>query len=360
MIEEVKVHIDKVGFKDKESVKQNVGTIKNRVQKSEPIKIDIDKFVDAIESGKTFSPAIMKGTTKNDFVEQQVFPVDIDNNNEETPILQIQDAIDICNENNLPLAFYYPSFSHTEEKPKYRLVFILDKAITDRNERNLIMNYLCSLFEQADKSCVNEDRIFYGTDKKVIKCDTTNLVKAEDILNLSPPKADKEFSNQNVLKNYDNELEKLKQEFDFCNYLAERNGGIKSNNGNCVTFYKCEVCGHNEDLAYYRDTNTFKCFGANGGQCGSIIDYLMIVEKLNLKEAINKFKYELCGIERKIIKSINAKDLLSMDLKKPYVVIEDMLYQGFTILAGPPKIRKKLVMFRFMHFCLHRTTLFRI
>lgn len=93
---------------------------------------------------------------------------------------------------------------------------------------------------------------------------------------------------------------------------------------------------------------------------GSIIDYLMLTENLTIEKAIDKFKYELCGIERKSIKSINAKDLLSMDLKKPYVVIENMLYQGFTILAGPPKIRKKLVMPRLMCFCLHRTTIFRI
>lgn len=360
MIEELKLHIDKVGFKDKETVKQNVGTIKNRVQNSNPIVINVDEFIKAIEEGKTFSPAIMKGTKGTDFMEQQIFPIDIDNNNDKLPILQIQDAIDICNKNNLPLMLYYPSFSHTEEKPKYRLVFVLDKAITNRNDRNLIMNNLCSLFGQADKICVNEDRLFFGTDKKVIKCDTINLVKAEDILKLLPTKTDKEFSNENTSKNYDKELEKLKQEFDFCSYLAERNGGIKSNNGNCITFYKCEVCGHNEDLAYYRDTNTFKCFGANGGQSGSIIKYLMIVNDITAKEAIDIFKYELCGIERKSIKSINAKDLLSMDLKEPYVVVENMLYQGLTILAGPPKIREKLVMLRLVYFYLHRTTFFRI
>lgn len=77
-----------------------------------------------------------------------------------------------------------------------------------------------------------------------------------------------------------------------------------------------------------------------GDNLGSIIDYLMITEKLTLKQAIDKFKYELCGIERKAIKSISAKDLLSMNLKKPYIVVENMLYQGFTILAGPPKIGK--------------------
>lgn len=360
MIKTIKLHIDSVGFKNKKLVKKNVGIIKKRVQQSKPIEINVDQFIEAIECGKTFSPAIMKGTKRNDFIEQQIFPIDIDNNNTNLAILQVQDAINICNKNNLPLAFYYPSFSHTEEKPKYRLVFILDKAITDRKERNLIMNYLCSLFEQADKSCVNEDRIFYGTNKKVVKCDITNPVMKKHILTLISSQKENKILNEDTSKKYNKELEKLKQEFDFCGYLERRNGGIKSDNGNYVTFYKCEVCGHNEDLVYYRDTNTFKCFGANGGQCGSIIDYLMIIENLTLKQAINKFKYELCGIERKSIKSINAKELLSMNLKKPYVVVENMLYQGFTILAGPPKIRKKLVMPRLMYLCLHRTTFFRI
>lgn len=93
---------------------------------------------------------------------------------------------------------------------------------------------------------------------------------------------------------------------------------------------------------------------------GSIINYLMITENLTTKQAIDKFKYELCGIKKKEIQSINAKDLLSKDLKDPYIVIENMLYQGFTILAGPPKIREKLVMPRFMYFCLYWTTFFRI
>lgn len=266
MIKTIKLHIDNVGYKNKKLVKQNVRAIKNRVQHSKPIVISADEFVKALEEGKTFSPAIMKGTKKSDFIEQQIFAIDIDNNNENLPILQIQDAINICNKNNLSLAFYYPSFSHTEEKPKYRLIFVLDKVITNKDERNLIMNNLCSLFEQADKSCVNEDRIFYGTNKKVIKCDITNPVKKENILSLSSLKIENKDFNGDTQKKYNKELEKLKQEFDFCSYLAQRNGGIKSDNGNCVTFYKCEVCGHNDDLAYYRDSNTFKCFGANGGQ----------------------------------------------------------------------------------------------
>lgn len=74
---------------------------------------------------------------------------------------------------------------------------------------------------------------------------------------------------------------------------------------------------------------------------GSIIDYLIITEKLTLKQAIDKFKYELCGIAKtNTIKSYTLEELFSMDLKEPYFVVENLLCQGLNILAGPPKIGK--------------------
>lgn len=264
MIEKIELHIDTIGYTDKLSAKENMDNIKYRVQKSNSVVITIDQLIQDIQIGKSFSPAVMKGMKANDFIKQQLFAVDIDNKNEKAPILQIQDALNICNQNNLPVLFYYPSFSHTKDIPKYRLVFLLDKVVTNRNIRNTIMNNLCALFEQADQSCLSEDRIFFGTNKEVIKCDTEKPLKTENILYLLPPKIESISKNEN--KNYDNELEKLKQEFDFLDYLEKRNGGIKSNNGNYVMFNTCEICGHNEDLVYYNDNKSFKCFGANGGQ----------------------------------------------------------------------------------------------
>lgn len=338
MNEKIKVHIDTVGYQDKQSVKSNVAIIKNRVQGSQPIEINIEDLVQAISNGKSFSPAVMKGTKASDFIEQQLFAVDIDNDNKNIPILQVQDAINLCNSHNIPVAFYYHSFSYTDIKPKYRLVFILESPITNINMRNTIAKNLCSLFEQADQSCVNADRIFFGTNKEVVKCDITTKIDFDKILGLFAPK----IENTAIEKNYDNELEKLKADFDFCNFLEKRNGPIHSNNGKYVMFENCEICGHHKDLVYYKATNTFYCFGQNGNVGGSIIDYLMLVENLTLKQAIDKFKYELCGIKatKRETKLISAKELLAMDLEKPYIVVKNMLYQGLTILAGPPKIGK--------------------
>lgn len=338
MVEKVKLQIDTIGYDSKQKVKNDIRIVKNRVQCSSPVDISIDDFIQAIRMGKTFSPAVMIGKKANDFLEQQLFAVDIDNENKNIPILQIQDALEICKKNSIPVAFYYHSFSYTTIKPKYRIVFILENPVTNINIRNTIAKNLCSLFEQADKSCVNADRIFFGTNKEVVKCDIITKIDFEKILGLFAPK----IENTAIEKNYDNELEKLKANFDFCNFLEKRNGPVYSNNGNYIMFENCEICGHHRDLVYYKTTNTFYCFGANGNIGGTIIDYIMKVDNLNSKQAIDKFKYELCGLKKQgpTTELISAKDLLAMNLEKPYVVVENMLCQGLTILAGPPKIGK--------------------
>ena len=338
MIEKVKLHIDSVGYDSKKSVKEDIEIIKNRVQCKNAIEVTMDDLIQAIKQGKTISPAVMNGPKQKDFIEQQLFMVDIDNENKNAPILYVQDALNICKEYNLSVAFYYYSFSHTEEIPKYRLVFVLDRILTNINIQHQVVLNLCSLFEQADKSCINADRLFFGTNKEVIKCDTLTPLAFENIFSIVSPAE----TNRKTKEHNDTELDRLKANFNFFEYLKNRNGDLKSDNSKYAMFKKCEICGHNDDLVYYKDTNTFKCFGANGGQYGSIIDYLMAVEKIDVSQAIDKLKYELCGIEKQIktIESISAKELLSKPLKKPYIVVNDMLCQGFTILGGPPKIGK--------------------
>ena len=337
----MKLHIDTTGYKDKESL--NAGIIKTRLQGSSAMEVTIEEIIEEIQKGKTISPAVMKGTKASDFMEQQLFMVDIDNNRTDIPILTLDEALSICNEYHIPPAFYYYSFSHTEEKPKYRLVFILDKVITDTTTRFMIVQSLVSLFNQADTSCTNADRIFYGTDKDVITCDLSAHISIDNVLSVfvPPTETPSNKANSNVL---DSELDRLKKEFDFFSYLKSRNGDLKSNNNKYAMFKTCEVCGHNECLVYYYDKNTFYCFGENGNIGGSIIDYLMIVDNLNVSEAINKFKYELCGLDKthnsnKTTESISLKELLEMDIEEPHIVVENMLCQGFTILGGAPKVR---------------------
>ena len=342
--ETVKLHIDNISYKNKKDAEKDYYLIKTRLQQySLPINITIENLLEAIQDGKTVSPAVMKGTTADAFVEQQVFMVDIDNKKEHIPILLVEEAISICKKNHLPLAFYYYTFSHTEKVPKFRLVFIMEEVIRDNTLRLMIIQSLMALFEQADTSCKNADRIFLGTNKEVKICNLKSRITIDSILDIasdisSKSKAEKKDSSLKV----DSELDKLKKDFDFFSYLKKRNGKVKYENTKYAMFEKCEICGHKNDLVYFKETNSFYCFGASGNKGGSIIDYIKITEKLDIKQAIDKFKYELCKLkkEKKVIHSITAKELSTIELPKPCIIVRNLLSQGFSIIAGQPKLGK--------------------
>lgn len=334
MEEKVKLHLDTIGYKEKPT-NDDMAIIKNRVQRdSPPVEVTLKELIEAIQEGKAVSPAVMKGTKAKDFIQQQVFMVDIDNTNTQEPILQVADAISICEKNGLHVAFYYYSFSHTEELPKYRLVFILDETITDNIIRLSIMQRLIDLFKQADKSCKNADRIFFGTDKETVICDLKARINVDTVLKISL-KPTMEKRDKSYIGKTDSELDKLKRDFDFLSYLKERNGNVVRDNPRYIMFENCEICGHHNDLVYYPETNSFNCFSDDGNIGGTIIDYLMAVEHITLKQAIKKFRKELCRKMSKKLKIIRMSDVKLEKVKwswYPYIPAGKV-----TLLYGNPR-----------------------
>lgn len=64
---------------------------------------------------------------------------------------------------------------------------------------------------------------------------------------------------------------------------------------------------------------------------------LATAKSINISELEDKTKIESIY---KTPKSINAYDLLGMELEPPYTVVENMICQGLTILSGDPKVGK--------------------
>lgn len=130
----VKVHIDTKGYIEKP---KDFGTIKPRLQSKDTIqKIELTELIQKIKQGYSISPAIMNnGISAINWLEQTLFMVDIDNDNSSLPILKPSEALAICKKNNLFPIFFYYSFSHSKNKPKYRLVFLMNETINDTNIR---------------------------------------------------------------------------------------------------------------------------------------------------------------------------------------------------------------------------------
>lgn len=288
----LKVHIDTKSFTQKPTSNE-VGGIKTRLQKdASPSIVTVEELAQKIRTGHSISPGIMAGMSAKDWKEQQLFLVDIDNE-EAGPILRPKDAKRICEEYSLSPAFYYQTFSHSKDKPKFRIAFIMDSPIFDEDIRKRIIEILVDIFPQSDKSCVNADRIFHGTNKRVTLLSESARISWESIRNISLPNRNKTHPldpPSHLRGRLDPVLEEAIRNFDFFGYLKERNGNYRQN-ANSIVFQNCEICGHHDNLMYVPDTNTFYCHSKNVG--GSIIDYLIHAEGLSQTQAIFKLKNEL-------------------------------------------------------------------
>ena len=122
--------------------------------------------------------------------------------------------------------------------------------------------------------------------------DENTRVSFGDIYSLSP-------SSPVQKKDSEDNLEQMKRSFDLLGHMKQRNGACREISCGFM-FKECEICGHHDDLVYYAKDNTFFCFGANGNKGGSIIDYIMHSEKVELSTAIARL-YELSGIEHPML-----------------------------------------------------------
>ncbi len=181
----------------KEKPKGNYGKVQDEL--SEPQEIDIKKLANLIGNGSNFRAAAIKRyypkgsqDAKIDFISQQLFALDFDNKpakNQKVEFFKItlEEILERLKQNNLDYNFIYETWSSSEDLKKYRVVFVTDRPITDQHERNLIQDYLFSLFiHNTDTQCKDSSRIFYGTNKGVLQSNYDAVIKSSEILKMHP------------------------------------------------------------------------------------------------------------------------------------------------------------------------------
>ena len=183
------IHVDTKKFKVKPS-KGEIGGIKHRLANPDTIQdVSVREVAAFLTAGQTIQPGVTPfsersrkeaektgakspGTKAQDFTEQTLFMIDIDNDKDGINPLTPKDAAERLREYGLEAAFMYETFSsRAEEKNgalRFRIVIALDEKITDRVQRDRIAIALQRIFSQADQSVKNADRSFYGTNKGLI------------------------------------------------------------------------------------------------------------------------------------------------------------------------------------------------
>ena len=160
----------------KEQAKKWIGAIKNnkaQAFKSDIIEMNLEKLSSIIKEKHTIIPAILKENEKledSNWTSQQVFALDIDNISARTTI---NDLIARFKSNDIECAMVYTSFSHTEENPKYRMIFIADKVIYDYATAKQVTEALHTIAMCADEKCTDLSRIYFAGKEVIYKAEAT-------------------------------------------------------------------------------------------------------------------------------------------------------------------------------------------
>jgi len=116
--------------------------------------------------------------TDENFVSRQLVMVDIDDG------MNIQELFndEFYNEYG---AGFYTTASHTDEHHRFRIMFVLEEPITDREKMKKIMRGLLMVYQSGDTVCKDAARLYYGvpnckykerTDKILPKVITDGLI----------------------------------------------------------------------------------------------------------------------------------------------------------------------------------------
>jgi len=169
----VKCMLDKKTFERKPNNYETGGIQKRLIQ----TEVEIKELAEKLGNGATFKPAFLGGTKSNSWIDQQIFALDFDG---ETTI---QNELDKCEELSILPVFGYKTFSYTEEKHKFRLVFCSDIIITEINIRNKFQKLLIELFPNSDSVTFDPTRLFYGG-ISLINCDYNNRINIDSIIDI--------------------------------------------------------------------------------------------------------------------------------------------------------------------------------
>lgn len=322
---EIQLNIDAVKYTDKETAKSDMGNISKRLRSVDSIRRTWPAGLrDCVKMGLTFCPAVLTGGTVDNWQQQEVICIDVDNEDFKTKkpledMMQPEDALQILKDQELSPMLLYHTFSSSAEWPRYRIVFVLSEPLTDPEEtKQLATSLRCVLeslfFGATDPSATDLNRMYLGGKEDcIIYFDENNITDVEKLRELPKPTEKKEEppKKERPTGSYHNELNRLEDQlshdinnFDLVSYLQSEGSSLKRR-GNTKYMNPCPICGGRDDFQVFR--NSWVCYGAKGADKGrngrrpggSIIDLLEITRGINKGKALEVFKYDLMHYDRK-------------------------------------------------------------
>lgn len=176
----MKFYIDLISYNKKPD--SNISKIiRNNIKRlyGRKYQTSLDVLIKSIESGKTTQLGIYN--SDGVFEEQSIVMMDFDNPSQnKAELLYIQNNKFIQDN----ACFIYKSFSHKETIPKFRVVFLLDKTLTKENDVKKVYKGLMDEFPQSDKVVGQPNRLFFGSNQKIIEINLNNRLKVDNYIHM--------------------------------------------------------------------------------------------------------------------------------------------------------------------------------
>lgn len=296
---------------DQYKVKKIANTILNNLR-----EMTIQEFAEELSvNGKTVVLAELsenKLSKMTKIIGQELVMLDFDNKDENN-LYTIEDleADSFMQEN---ASFIYKTFSDLfSEVDKFRVVFHLDKLVTENQEIEQIYQALFKKYPQADSSVGQTSRLFFGSNSgyEVIdwdnRLDTTKLAEirntdiSKEVKPISGEMIDDSIPNYELLrlgrldivkeKLGDNYKQEFPDDYNAMNYFKSLDMRefleLPEDNPFFDIFHKEDNPSASVFYAEEHGIYLYKCFSASNKYCGNIISLLERYLKISSIEVVN-------------------------------------------------------------------------
>lgn len=139
--------------------------------------IDEAIFKSALENGQTWSALFAEKRDIHNWLGQQLFAADIDNNAE---LQSLEQIVYICERECIEPFIIHESFSSKPEARKWRVIFRTEELVQDIGEALGIQRCLADLFG-GDSAVCDVARLYYGTNKPITYFDKDAILDVAEL-----------------------------------------------------------------------------------------------------------------------------------------------------------------------------------
>ncbi len=175
--------------------KKEAGGINNRLLNNYKIECPIYDLAALIAKGHAVSPALfVEERSSNGFYAAHMLFLDIDYG------IGIEEFRKASVDYGLYPNLIYPTYNYTSEKPRFRVVYVLDRIIQNKKVYKYLLKGLGNLFPRVDSQCLEPSRLFLGTIATQIEdLENKRVIKVDDTFRYEDPDAPINSNNKSVL-----------------------------------------------------------------------------------------------------------------------------------------------------------------